>query len=43
MKCIVSFQNFGPGPITPEQAQELEKLKLIYAKLLKSQGDVSIF
>ncbi|KAK3739030.1 hypothetical protein QZH41_010494, partial [Actinostola sp. cb2023] len=38
----VVVSNFGPGPITPEQAQELEKLKLIYAKLLKSQGDVII-
>ncbi|XP_031567628.1 transcription initiation factor TFIID subunit 12-like isoform X2 [Actinia tenebrosa] len=36
------IQNFGPGPITPEQAQELEKLQLIYAKLLKSQGEVIV-
>ncbi|XP_020898558.1 transcription initiation factor TFIID subunit 12 [Exaiptasia diaphana] len=36
------IQNFGPGPITTEQALELDKLKLIYSKLLKSQGEVII-
>ncbi|XP_068697984.1 uncharacterized protein [Montipora foliosa] len=35
------IQAFGPGPFTPEQAKEIEKLKLIYHRL-KTEHDKAV-